>query len=168
MRSFRDLKNRTWNVELNTYTVQVVKDNLRIDLLELAADEGRLMKDLSRNPMTVCNIIYWIVKDQCDTAGVDAKEFSKAWTGRIADEALPAFWAEVFDFFPKRQRETLAAAWAKLMELEERALAFVLERIQSPRVAQAMEAEMKKLDEELEKRAPRSDETSGSSPAKLE
>jgi len=166
MRTFRDAKNRQWTLDVNNETVQLLKDNLDVDLLQLAVDDGALMRRLAGNPFLMGNVVYWIVKDQCDAAGVDAKEFARAWKGSVADEAVPAFWAEVFDFFPKRQREALAAVWEKQEEMQGTALDYVKSRIRGPVVDRIMRAEMNRLDETLERRASESGETSGSSPEK--
>jgi hypothetical protein len=112
MRQFDDNKGRVWRLEINVAQVKRVRDLLGVNLCDLG--HGDLADRLARDYCLLANILFVLVMDQADTAGVGDVEFGEALCGDSIDAAQDAFMRELIDFFPSRRRAIFRAALAVL------------------------------------------------------
>jgi len=115
MKTFKDNKDREWKVDVSVNSLRRVRDLIGLDLsgVRVAAVIEQLSNDL---PLTV-DVIYCIVKPQCDAAGVSDEDFGRALQdedGSIASAAVVALMEGLIEFFPDaRARKVLS----RLLEL---------------------------------------------------
>lgn len=130
MKTFLDNAGRTWTVNINVFTVRRVKDLLSVNLLE--AIEGKLLEQLSTDPILLCDVIYAICKPEADAQQVTDEEFGRAMGGDAIDRAATALLEDLIDFFPEGRRGVLAKALAVFKKLESKAIEVVTAKLDSP------------------------------------
>ncbi|MGB4726716.1 MAG: hypothetical protein WBH86_04895 [Thermogutta sp.] len=144
MRTFVDATGRTWTVIVNVNAVKRVRDLLKEDLLDVSTILPRLLLD----PILLCDVLYVICKPQADKMGVSDEEFGSAMAGDVIAQAKSAFLEEYVDFFPdQNQRETLRLAIKKSKMLEERVKQLAMERLNSPKLVEEIEAALSTIGE---------------------
>lgn len=140
MKTFTDNAGRSWNISVTVDAVKRVKSLLGVDLLEAAG--GKLIQELSDNPVLLCDVIYCLVKPQAEEKGVSDTDFGKAMAGDAIDQATDAFLEDLVNFFPSRKREMLQKVLVKLKNLEAIAAEVVHQRLDSPELEEKMRAEL--------------------------
>lgn len=137
MRTFQDSAGRTWTVAVNVDAVKRVRDLLREDLLDIEQTLPRLLVD----PILLCDVVYCVCKPQADAQQVSDVDFARAMAGGTIAQAKTALLEELVDFFPEpSQRETLRLAIAKYNQLSQRVKELFTARMNSPALAQEIEA----------------------------
>lgn len=137
MRTFQDSAGRTWTIAVTVDAVKRVRDLLKEDLLDIERTLPRLLVD----PILLCDVAYCVCKPQADTEKVSDVNFARAMAGDVIARAKTALVEELVGFFPEpSQRETLRLAIEKYGELAERAKELIKTRLNSPALAQEIEA----------------------------
>jgi hypothetical protein len=132
MKTFVDNASRTWTVAINVAAIKRVKDLLGVNLLDTI--EGKLLEQLSSDPVLLCDVLYCLCKPEADAAGVSDEQFGQAMAGDAIERAASALLDELVDFFPSGKRLVLAKALAKLKMLEATAIQIVGQRLDSPQL----------------------------------
>ena len=143
MKTFTDNAKRQWNISVTIDAVKRVKSLLDVDLMEAAT--GKLIQELSDNPVLLCDVIYCIVKPQADEKNITDEEFGKAMAGDAIDQATSAFLEDLVNFFPSRKRGMLQKVLLKLKNLEAIATEVVNKRLDSPELETRMRAELESI-----------------------
>ncbi|GAB6184608.1 hypothetical protein [Thermopirellula anaerolimosa] len=137
MRTFEDSAGRTWTVAVNVDAVKRVRDLLKEDLLDIEQTLPRLLVD----PILLCDVVYCVCKPQADAEKISDVDFARAMAGGTIAQAKAALLEELVDFFPEpSQRETLRLAIGKYNQLSQRVKELVTARMNSPALAQEIEA----------------------------
>lgn len=100
MKKFTDTAGREWKVEVNVGAVKRVRSLLNIDLLDLAADKGDLIKRLINDPVLLCNTIYVVCRPQAEERGITDEQFGEAMAGDAIEHATTALLEEIVGFTP--------------------------------------------------------------------
>lgn len=116
MKTFSDTQGRSWNLELSVRAVERVRDLAGFDLLDIG--DRRTLAQLVDDPVTLCNVVYALVKPAADESGVSDEAFGSAMGGDAIDQATDALLEELVDFFPSRRRPVLQKLLAKVREME--------------------------------------------------
>jgi hypothetical protein len=124
MRSFTDRAGTKWDVEINVSAIKRVRGLLNINLLDVV--DGKLLDDLIRDPIRLCDIIYALCKPQADQLGLNDEAFGQRMAGDAIAQATDALTAEIVDFFPNAQDR---ANLARVLETTAAALTSVRTRI---------------------------------------
>ena len=143
MKTFTDNANRSWNISVTVDAVKRVRSLLDVDLTEAAA--GKLIQELSDNPVLLCDVIYCIIKPQADEKDISDEDFGRAMAGDAIDQATTAFLEDLVNFFPSRKKEMLAKVLVKLKNLEAIADEVVHRRLESPKLEAQMRAELESI-----------------------
>ena len=143
MKTFTDNAGRSWNVSVTVDAVKRVRSLLAVDLMEAAG--GKLIQQLSDNPVLLCDVIYCVIKPQADEKEITDEDFGKAMAGDAIDQATAAFLEELVNFFPSRKREMLAKVLTKLKNLEAIAAEVVNKRLDSPELEEKMRTELESI-----------------------
>ena len=143
MKTFTDNANRQWNVSVTVDAVKRVKSLLDVDLMDAAA--GKLIQQLSDNPVLLCDVIYCVIKPQADEKDITDEDFGKAMAGDAIDQATSAFLEELVNFFPSRKREMLQKVLVKLENLQAIAAEVIHKRLDSPQLETQMRAELESI-----------------------
>jgi len=137
MRTFQDSAGRTWTIAVTVDAVKRVRDLLKEDLLDIERVFPRLLAD----PILLCDVVYCVCKPQADAERITDVDFARAMAGDVIAHAKAALVEELVDFFPEpSQRETLRLAIRKYDELAERTKELIKARLNSPVLAQEIEA----------------------------
>ena len=155
MRTFRDSKNREWVIELNVYAIGRVRDIVHLDLLDIST--GNVFNNLMTDPVTLCNVIYCLIKPQADDLKVSDEDFGRAMAGDPIDKATTALLEELENFFPSQKRDLLQKALGKVRQLESRAILAASKKLEDPELE-------RKLDKILGESFGNSPESSDSTP----
>lgn len=143
MRTFTDNAGRNWTIGLNVDAVKRVRELAKVDLLE--AIEGKLLEQLSGDPILLCDVLYALVKPTADAQQVSDVDFGRALGGDCLDAATTALLEEMVDFFPKRRRSLLGKALRKFQDVEAKALNIAEARLDSLNVDSALASAQAKL-----------------------
>jgi hypothetical protein len=138
MKTFKDNGGQSWAISINVDAIKRVRSLLDVNLLD--AVDGKLLEQLVTDPVLLCDVIYCIVKPECDTKNISDEDFGKAMAGDAIEHATTALLEELVDFFPLAKRRVLQKALGKLKALEARALEVAEKHLDSPE----LEAEMEK------------------------
>lgn len=102
MSSFKDNKQRTWEIAINTATVKRVRSVHSVDLLKIFIDGSSVMGDL----VVFVDILYTLCETQCRDKGVTDTEFGEALVGQAIEDGAYALMESVADFFPTAKAKT--------------------------------------------------------------
>jgi len=106
MRSYKDLKNNTWQVEVTAATLKRVKGLAGVDLSTLVGNGWGEFAKLTGDVIAFIEVMYATVKPQADAQGVTEEQFLEAHAGDVIQQAAFALQESIIDFFPdSRQRE---------------------------------------------------------------
>lgn len=138
MRTFKDNKGRSWNVEINISAVKRLKSMLNVNIMD--AVEGELLEKLAIDPVLLCDVIYVVCKLDADRQNISDEQFGEAMGGDAIEKATEALLQELVDFFPEAKRRVLRKALEKFRIAESKAIETAENYLDSP----AMEKELEK------------------------
>lgn len=111
MHSFKDSKDRNWDLVVNVNTCKSVYDNTGTKLLTVFSDDEA--QKLLSDPCQLVNVLYVLCKDQCtkytvtetgNTRPLSDIEFGESMIGDALEHGSDALLKEIIDFFPKRRQ----------------------------------------------------------------
>ena len=149
MKSFTDAAGRSWGLSVNVTSMQRVKDELSVDLMEMIVGDGDLMGRMDRDPCLFCNVIFVLIKPEADKAGVTDAQFGEAMYGDFMNGAAEAFADELMDF-PRAPelRKNLRTTHEKAEKLRKRGAELIAKKLENPEMDSKL-TEM--LEEEMDK-----------------
>lgn len=150
MHKFKDCEGREWGIAVNVSSVKRVKDALQLDLLAVA--DGKLLTELSDDPLLLCNVLYVLCEKQCEAIGVSDEQFGEGLAGDAIADATKALMEELVDFFPPGRREILSRALAKVQQAQAMALKRAEKCMQDSRIDDLVTKELDKAEAEFESR----------------
>jgi len=103
MATFRDGNNREWHLSVTLASVKRVHEMTGIYLTKLVDDKFAPLAALISDPMKLVDVVYVLVKQQADAAGVSDVQFGESLTGDSVEAMANAFVEALVDFFPSRQ-----------------------------------------------------------------
>jgi hypothetical protein len=142
MKTFADNAGRTWAITVNVAAVKRVRELLAVNILEIADQKGKLLERLVEDPCLLCDVLWCLVKPEAEAKGVTDEEFGRALGGDALDAATDALLTEIADFFPKGRREVLRRILQKLTNLQQKASALALTKLDDPTLDAELEREM--------------------------
>ncbi len=132
MQKFVDATGRVWVVEINVATIKRVRTLAGINLLEVV--EGELIERLSSDPVLLCDVLYAVCQPQAAKEDVSDEAFGEGLAGDAITEATTALIEALVAFFPEPRRRLLTKAAAKYQSVQNRALAMVEAKLDSPQM----------------------------------
>jgi hypothetical protein len=151
MHEFRDTKGRPWQLEVNVDTIEQVKIDCGINLLDVADPSSNLMQELIAFPPLLAKLLFSSMADQAKTKEVDDREFRRSMNGDTLQAAHDALIDEIILFSPKHRQSLLQAVRDKNREVEEAGTNLALARLADPALQkQALEAMDRKLRLQIE------------------
>ncbi len=119
MRTFRDITGREWQLRITVWDVQRVREELKIDLMDMNTGETPLVSRLHVDMILLIGVIWVCVEDQAKKFEVTPEQFGRSLGGTEVQGATKAFWDELRDFFRQQGREEVAVVIEKGQELAE-------------------------------------------------
>jgi len=115
---FTDSKGDEWAVALNVSTIKAVRQHLSIDLLDL--DNGKLILNLTSDPIMLVDVIYVVCMDEAEERGVIDSEFGARMAGDVIADATEAMLGALVSFIPNpRDRANMAKVLNKTHQIME-------------------------------------------------
>ena len=121
--TFEDTEKRAWQIKLSVNAIKRVKENAGVDLLmpvptkQMTEEELGEITDYSQLPTLMrlqadvdcfADVLYQLVKPQCEKADVSQDDFLDAISGATIKEARDIFWPLYADFFHEAGQEPMA------------------------------------------------------------
>lgn len=117
MPAFVDNAGRTWAVTINVAAIKRVKALLDIHIPSLVDGKFESLAELIGDPITLCDVLYVLCKDQADRDNITDEQFGQAMFGDALGNAADAFLGALADFF---QSPRVRAAIGKIREVNAR------------------------------------------------
>lgn len=152
MRSFKDSRGRTWDVEINPLVMKRVKARTDFALAKLLDKNMELYGELISDPVKFVEVLFVIVSEQAEARKVSEDDFFACLSGDELEGAYDAFREAFQDFSPGHLRTVLRAADAKSKVATER---------KTERALRAIEA----IDPDAEEKRSTPDQPATSSPS---
>lgn len=138
MKSFTDNQGRTWGIVINVDAIKRVRSLLQIDLLGIV--EGKLVEELIRDPVKLCDVVYVLCKPEADARSISDEDFGRAMAGDAIDNATTALLEELVDFFPSpRDRANLQKVLRLTWKMMDKAREVIEQRLSSGEIEKEAE-----------------------------
>lgn len=147
---FTDTNGEEWDLALDAVCVQRVRNELGVDLVDLANEEtwARLDTDI----ILQVNVLHCLLIDQCKERGVDAVGFARAiGPGDVRERAYNALLNAIELFSPLHTRSLWRSICQTSQQTRAAAMEAAVEKISDPALQQRLLAELKrKMDSAVE------------------
>lgn len=118
MRAFNDNSGRTWEVDLTVASGKRVRALTGVDLFKILDNGMKPLGNLLGDVCQLVDVVFAMVKEQADAAGVTDEEFGRSLGGDSLANMADAFREAIADFCPDpAARRTLRDAWNKAEQL---------------------------------------------------
>ncbi len=160
MHSFKDARQRAWNLEVNCDVIAQVKQACGVNILDLMDPDSGLMKEVVTFPPLLCKFLFAALGEQAAALKVEEREFSRAMAGDAISEAFEALQDELLLFCPRHRRDLLTEVLKKNREVEAAGTELMLARLADPSLKEqalaAMDARVRlQIEEALSQLGPR-------------
>lgn len=175
--SVQDLKGNVWNVKVTTSTIQRVKVEAGIDLMQVLEDRtvlGRLFGDM----IAQATVLYWACPLQVTAYQIKSlEEFLDLWDGDTLEQAMDQLFESLAAYFPKQRgralREGVAATKTYIEKIFDKATVLA-HNIQTGTMDKILDQTEEQILKDLQTKTPDPDapsdggESSGSVPESSE
>ena len=119
MKSFTDMKGRTWEIAVTIAGAKRCRDLLDVNLIEMGKsdEESDLLTRLGFDAILLVDVIFVLCKPQADEKKVSDVDFGESMGGEAIQTASIALYEELIDFFLKCGRKDKATAVQKMRNL---------------------------------------------------
>lgn len=114
MRSFKDAKGRSWNINFTTGTAKRVKTLTGVDVF---SETQGIFGDELANYVVLCDVLYACVLPQAEEAKISDVEFGESQNGDTLAAAYDVLIEEIIDFYPQKKREVLRRYKQKMTDI---------------------------------------------------
>lgn len=108
-RAFRDRHGRRWVMGLSFALWRSIRDELGVDLLDVAMPDGKALSQLTRMD-SIGPVLWAYVADQAAAAGIDRDDFWRSLHGQAIEHAMTALVEDLEDFSRSPQFAALRVA----------------------------------------------------------
>lgn len=115
MATFKDSTGAEWRVALNAGVLGDLKRDAGFDLGKAAAAGDRLGEILFGEPGTIADVVWVLVRDQAERAGLTAEKFAYLLDADTLDRAAVAVAEAVIDFFHRGRAAQMKAQLPTLL-----------------------------------------------------
>ena len=120
MKTFTDNAGRTWTLAINVDVLKRVRGLVDVNLLDIL--DGKLIEQLYRDPVLLCDVVYAVCKPEADARNVADEDFGRAMAGDAIEHATKALLEELVNFCPSpRDRANLQRILATTWNVMDRA-----------------------------------------------
>ncbi len=122
--TFETSDGQRWNVEVNPVTVDKVKAELGLDLLDVASKETNVFGQLAESPSRLVSALFILCEEQIDQRKTEPEAFGRLFkTGEVFEGATEALINGLLNFFQPRKRELLEKMVAASKNVEDKIMA---------------------------------------------
>lgn len=101
MATFNDKNGLTWDIVIDSVTIDDVRSETRVSLYEMCDDpELKEFRELcsSKNRALFTNVVYVLVKEQCQARNISDRDFARAINGDAMESMAEAFYRALVDY----------------------------------------------------------------------
>lgn len=124
MRSFKDAKNNTWDINIATGEVKALRNTVGVDIV---AKDGSGIIALS-DPVNLCEALWCLCRKQAEARNITEEDFFAGFHGDSVVDATTALMDSITDFFPEARRVLLQRVKA-ISETADRAILEEAEKV---------------------------------------
>lgn len=136
MKTFIDGQGRTWALRLVVSTIDAVRQDAGVDLLEILG--GDLMDRLD-DPVTLARVAYAICKTEAERQGIDRDSFVDAISGDVIDRLSESLVDAIVDFLPESKRRLAVPAVKMYREMRKELMDQAVENMKPELIQEAIE-----------------------------
>lgn len=145
---FVDKRGRVWTIEIDVGLARSIKSQTGIDFVNFGASKDS--RKLATDTELFVRVLWLLLEEQTEAQQVDEIAFARGLNGDVLGAAMEAVLEALVNFTPPASRDTMRAMKKRAMELEGKAKAKVIARVNSPEIEKAIMAE---FDREMSKAA---------------
>lgn len=145
MATFIDSAGETWTIEISVDEIRQLRKEINVDLLALLDNDGSLLRRLAADPLTLVDVISLLCTEQIKRRQLDERGFAKRLVGYGLEAALDCLIEAIANFTPPRQGAVIRQMWAKVKELDQRAMDRLTTKLESPDLTRKLDAKMEAL-----------------------
>jgi len=127
MATFKDRKGREWLLQLDAPTVEEIRDEHGVNLVDLSSDP---LLPLRNDPLLLVTVVAVICREQREERKLSRPEFGKALPSP-PDVMLNALREAVIGFFPSGRASHLREVFAKFDRMAETTEAISLQKMEA-------------------------------------
>lgn len=147
MATFTDLQGHAWNLAITIADARRLKSEGGIDILD-----PKSLQETTDDLYLRFDLIAGICADQIAALGITAKEFDvRLADAAVHESACRALREALTDFFLRAGRPDLARVMDRIVEAADRLKVLAVNRIDSPRVNEAIETAIRDAEAEMDK-----------------
>lgn len=107
MAVFKDLRGRTWAVDITLGTLARVKSESGLDLLTIHQPDSSVLERLTSDPALLLQTIVAVIRPQLQQQGVTETEFGDSLAEQQAWDATEALLRGLCDYYPPEKRAAM-------------------------------------------------------------
>lgn len=138
MPTFKDTKDREWNLLIDGLLIEQIRDHGDPEFLK--GEPTETTSRIDDDPVLLCGVIWILCKEQATARGIDQKEFYTGVVAHALESASRALTDAIQSFIPPRQRELLAVGAARNEKFREIAARKGMAVLNDPNLEAEMEA----------------------------
>lgn len=139
MNVFKDKTGAAWELEISFGAAVRLKNETPFDLDKIGEESGEaLVRAIYGHPRTLADVLWVLVKDQVERAGLTRDQFEDRLTPAVIDDAADALWKSVALFIHRRRAPAVIEKMATVFER--------IDRAHAAAVTKATEQALSKLD----------------------
>lgn len=165
MPKFKDSLSRDWDLQINYHTVRTVRNELKIDLLEVAErptdNQTSLLQRLASDEMLLVDVISVILTTQIKALGITVEGFAEGMLGEGLENACNALIEGIANFSRPQKGQMIRVAWSKIKSTESLVATRVTKILEDPRLEKRVNAMIDQIEADLDTPLPRSTATFG-------
>ncbi len=156
METFTDQAGRTWNLPINSATIERVRNEIHVDLYEYGmhneSEDVRqvLQFQVRGDPILLTRILFSLVRPQADALEIPYDKFCEDLTGQALWDAIAPLETAIVNFTPNPdQRAAIEATIRKMASMLDKTLAIARAQTETTiadrRIDAAHERELRQL-----------------------
>lgn len=157
MQTIKDQEGRPWRVSVNVVTIERVRADTGVDLLEFGMDgpndrvEDSIFFRFRADPVLLAKVLFSLCAREAKERGMVWEDFGEGFSGDSLNEGRKAVEDEIGNFTQDpKTREAMKKAIGDLQKVMDMGAARIAERMNDPRIDEAKENALRKLDASLD------------------
>jgi len=143
MPSFRDNKDREWEVAIDAFSIMRIREDCdkQFMLNDFEDIKNNTYSRLQADPVLLCRVVYLLCLEQIKDREISERDFYHDVIGNAIDSATEAMLEAIINFTPRQKREVLKAM-AEQEKVRAQATDKLLAMITDPKVREDIAAKI--------------------------
>jgi hypothetical protein len=138
-----DEKGRQWAVPINVLTIGRVRDELKLNLLEVLLEDSKLVETLLGDVVDLARVLWLLCKDQADV-NTSQEDFYASLSRDALEDGLRGILEGVVNFSPRPLRPAYQKVLEKMLAFRAAEEKRIKRAIDSPEFDQRLDKEIAK------------------------